>query len=148
MHVRQMKMSDIPAVDQINRKTLPENYPVDFYHYCLAFFPEYCLVAEMNSVVIGYLLAKKEGETGHIISIGIMENFRGFKFGTSLMMHVIKRMLDDRISCITLYVRINNTLAIKFYERLGFFIFQRISKYYPDEVDAYQMKKKMLQKLK
>lgn len=136
-----MSYEDISTVDRINKLCLPENYPLEFYHLCISFFSPYCLVVEINGEVVAYLIAKVEERVGHIISLAVLEKYRGHNIGTGLMLQLIENMISDKVKSISLYVRISNIQAIKFYRKLSFYFYCTCEKYYPDGEDAYKMKK-------
>ncbi len=58
--IRKANESDIPAVMEINIKSLPENYWYGFYLHILKSWPETFLVAEADDKIIGYAMTRIE----------------------------------------------------------------------------------------
>nr|WP_243684968.1 N-acetyltransferase [Methanosarcina barkeri] len=56
-------------------------------------------------------------------------NFRRKGFGEKLLEESIQEMRLNKIASVLLYVNVNNTSAIKLYEKLGFRIIKETKKY-------------------
>ncbi|KAL0265597.1 UNVERIFIED_CONTAM: hypothetical protein PYX00_011310 [Menopon gallinae] len=152
MKVRKMELLDIEPVKKVNEENLPENYTYDFYRYYLLFYPGMCYVAEDDTGVAGYVLSKLSSVDGvvtvHITSICVSREHRKRGVGTALMQSVIS-CIRDRYSedasmpetCrLSLYVRVSNEDAIRFYEnKFGFRKQYMQENYYGDGESAYEM---------
>jgi ribosomal-protein-alanine N-acetyltransferase len=135
---------------EINLSTLPEHYSDYFYESLLEELPEAFVVAEMSGKIIGYIMCKLEYgfsnfkklgfvKKGHVVSVSVMEKYRGKGFGTVLVDEAIKGVKIRQCSELYLEVRCSNTDAVKLYEKLGFSIQQRLKAYYRDGEDSYLM---------
>ncbi len=147
---RRCELSDIIPVMEINLSTLPEHYSDYFYESLLEELPEAFVVAEMSGKIIGYIMCKLEYgfsnfkklgfvKKGHVVSVSVMEKYRGKGFGTVLVDEAIKGVKIRQCSELYLEVRCSNTDAVKLYEKLGFSIQQRLKAYYRDGEDSYLM---------
>lgn len=92
---------------------------------------------------IGYLkkfIIKK----GHVVSIAVLEEFRGQGIGRTLMLLGMEAMRKHYgAKEVYLEVRVTNTPAIRLYEKLGFVKVKRITGYYSDGEDAFVMAKEL-----
>lgn len=147
-----MDFSDIEEVKKLNEDSLPENYPVEFYQFYLAFNPSLCYIAEKDNSIIGYVLSKmeldKECVFVHVTSICVAKEFRNLGIGRCLMQAVVDCLVKKlyelegkfRAYKVSLYVRVSNEEAIRFYESgFGFKKLSVLNDYYSDGENAYEM---------
>jgi len=145
-----IQYEDIPAVIQINRACLPENYPFSYFEYLVNNWPEICLVAKIDGKIVGYILTRVEGgfsafspirwrKKGHIISIAVLPEYRNKGIGSNLIKAVIDKLKSlYNASEVILEVRVSNPAQF-LYERLGFKKVKVLRHYYSDGEDAYLM---------
>ncbi|OYT38527.1 MAG: ribosomal-protein-alanine N-acetyltransferase [Desulfurococcales archaeon ex4484_58] len=149
--IRNARREDLGKVQEINRASLPENYPFYFFeelwsHYGRAFY-----VAESPSKeVVGYVMCRVERKpgffrhflvkSGHIVSIAVLEAHRGRGLGYGLMAYALKSLYEE-YGCEETYleVRVSNKPAINLYEKLGYVKVKIEHHYYLDGEDAYVM---------
>lgn len=149
--IRQAYPDDMPAVQKINYRNLPENYPLYFFMDLYRRNPEAFYVAVAPSgEVVGYVMPRVEykpmftrrllGKSGHIVSIAVEPEHRRRGLGYALMAHSLKS-LKERYGCVESYleVRVSNTPAISLYRKLGYVVVKRAHRYYLDGEDAYIM---------
>jgi len=149
--IRRFREEDLPSVIHINRSCLPENYTPDFFIYHFREFPEGFLVAEMNGVIVGYIMSRIDrgfsyyshsttvSEKGHVISLAVMPRARRRGIAEKLLRKAIEALRSKGVKEVYLEVRISNIPAINLYRKLGFKIAKRIPRYYADGEDAYVM---------
>ena len=148
--IRRAEPSDLIPVMEINLKTLPEHYSDYFYESLLAEVPEAFVVAETQGRHVGYIMCKTEYgfsnfkklgfvKKGHVVSVAVLEEFRGKGIGKALVEESIKGVKLKKCDEFYLEVRCSNTEAVKLYEKLGFVIKQQLNAYYRDGEDAYLM---------
>jgi len=164
--IRRARDEDIPAVMNVNLRSLPENYWYGFYKYLLDNWPEAFLVAEVDGVIVGYAMSRVEEtadpallglvdesgkplpgisitaprKVGHLVSIAVLREYRGRGIGSALLRRTLEVMRDVyRAESVYLEVRVSNEPAIRLYRRFGFKIVRRIPYYYRDGEDAYVM---------
>lgn len=73
--------------------------------------------------------------------LSISEAQRRQNIGSELLKQFLIEAAQQNIESIELEVRTDNTKAIKFYEKHGFKIIDKLPKFYQNEEDAYTMKK-------
>ena len=148
--LRRSELGDIIPVIEINLRTLPEHYSDYFYESLLEELPEAFIVAEISGKIVGYIMCKMEHgfsnfkklgfvKKGHVVSVAVIDEHRGKGFGSVLVNEAIKGVKIRQCSELYLEVRCSNNDAVRLYEKLGFFIIQRLKAYYRDGEDAYVM---------
>jgi [ribosomal protein S18]-alanine N-acetyltransferase len=95
--------------------------------------------------IVGFLVAQSvrvRGEqSGHIITIDILPDARRTGLGSDLMAIAEQRLAASGCKRVSLEVAVDNTSAIRFYQRLGYSIARTIPRYYNRELDALEMEK-------
>jgi ribosomal protein S18 acetylase RimI-like enzyme len=69
---------------------------------------------------VGYLAFKKEGSLLFLSKLYVMKEYRGNQIGKNAMKHIENVARELHLSRVSLTVNINNHIAIKAYEALGF----------------------------
>ncbi|NPA97487.1 MAG: GNAT family N-acetyltransferase [Crenarchaeota archaeon] len=152
IRIRPARESDLDEIIAINIECLPEHYPISFwlehmYRWGKAFY-----VAEVNDVVVGYVMCRVEQgvgylkhvtrRLGHVVSVAVREGFRRLGLATMMMLASMTALRDEYgVEEVYLEVRVSNVAAIKLYEKLGFKIVRKLESYYLDGEDAYLMAK-------
>jgi ribosomal-protein-alanine N-acetyltransferase len=78
-----------------------------------------------------------------IYSIAIDSKFRNKGFGRKLLEESIKEMKLNKISSVLLYVNVNNTPAIKLYEKTGFLRVKEVENICGQKERCYKMELKL-----
>ena len=135
MRIRQMEVDDIAPVYHLGERLFTsDEFPIlyrtwDHYEVTDYFVsdPDYCLVAETEGRVVGFVLAttiEKEGTAwkkyGYLSWIGVDEAFHRTKLGHRLYRALEKRLQGDGVRMIILDTEANNEGAINFFDALGF----------------------------
>ena len=140
----------LSSVVGINLNSLPEHYSDYFFQSILRELPEAFIVAELQEKVVGYVMCKIEFgfsnfrklgfvKKGHVVSIAVLEQYRGQCVGQILMEEAINGIVSRKSDEIYLEVRTSNVAAIRMYEKLNFKIRSKLRSYYRDGEDAYLM---------
>lgn len=85
------------------------------------------LVAEVDGVVIGTLMAGYDGHRGSINYVGVLPRNRKMGVGRRLMAAAEERLLERGCPKINLQVRTDNLEAVEFYRRLGYETFEIVN---------------------
>lgn len=148
--IRRCAYEDLNSVISINLKTLPEHYTEYFFESLLREIPEAFIIAEIDNIVVGYIMCKLEFgfsnfrklgfvKKGHVVSVAMLQEHRGKKIGEALMMEGINGISTRKGDEIYLEVRTSNGPAISLYHKLGFQIKSVLKSYYRDGEDANLM---------
>ncbi|MEA2070574.1 MAG: ribosomal protein S18-alanine N-acetyltransferase [Asgard group archaeon] len=146
--------TDIEAVQKINKKCLPENYPRFFFIDIYNKFPEGFNVGVMeNGEIAGYEMTRIErgisnfgyglNKKGHIISIAVLPQYRKQEIGKRLMIAATNALRGRGINEVFLEVRESNQAAINLYQKLGYMPIKVSKKYYNDGESALIMAAKI-----
>ena len=85
------------------------------------------LVAEIDGVVVGTLMAGYEGHRGSINYVGVLPGNRKMGIGRALMSEAEKLLIERGCPKINLQVRTDNPEAVEFYRRLGYETFDIVN---------------------
>ena len=133
--IRQMEIDDISSVYHLGEELFTsEELPIlyrtwDPYEVTDHFTsdPDYCLVAEADGRIVGFILAttvEKEGTAwkkyGYLSWIGVDEAFQRTNLGLRLYRRLEERMQEDGARMIIADTEANNQGAIGFFKALGF----------------------------
>lgn len=128
------KKSNIHSMDKINRDSMPENYPYDFWEKIIA--KHLSWVAKNGLDIVGYILVDLNSNNLDIVSFAVNQNYRNKGIGNKLLKNVVNNTKYKT----HLYVRSKNISAIHLYNKYGFKKINTISEYYDDPTDdAYDM---------
>lgn len=140
VRVRRATRSDLESICQIEDGSFSDPYPRALMVRLLSEHPKGFFVAEISSgEVVGYCVCSKEGKLAHLISIGVLQEYRRRKVATSLI-HALLAQLGSRIRELWLEVKTANEEAVKFYEGFGFKRVMIIENYYSDGSPALRMR--------
>lgn len=162
--IEPFEASDLLKLNEINLDIFTENFPIEFYFEYLILWPSlFFKSTELSTKISGYMMGKTEGKGNewhsHITAVTISPNFRRVSLASQLC-QVLETITDSKqheVNFIDLFVKCNNDLAIKLYEKLGYSVYRRVVGYYNsvkdgypkscnklnDDKDAYDMRKSM-----
>ena len=133
--IRQMEIDDISAVYHLGEELFTsDEFPIlyrtwDAYEVTDYFSsdPDYCLVAEVEGRIAGFILAntiEKEGTAwkkyGYLAWIGVEEAFQRSNLGRRLYRKLEEKLLEEGVRMVIADTDADNKGAIKFFEALGF----------------------------
>ena len=84
------------------------------------FRPEWSLLARLGDTPLGFLTSAANPPHGFIVQAGVVPTQRRRGLGSGIMVETMRRMQADGAISIQLTVNVNNSGAIKTYNRLGF----------------------------
>ncbi|PSN87369.1 ribosomal-protein-alanine N-acetyltransferase [Candidatus Marsarchaeota G1 archaeon OSP_B] len=148
IEIRPANLTDIDDVIRLNRLTLPENYPPQFFYDVFMQYPKAFIVARSASMLVGYVMTRIEKtltvikwiNRAHIISVAVHPAYRRQGIARKMMIEACKASYEFyKASEVYLEVRVTNEPAINLYKGLGFEIKEINRGYYSDGEDAYVM---------
>jgi ribosomal protein S18 acetylase RimI-like enzyme len=106
----------------------------------------FCLVATRSmpgerSTMLGYgLVFLRRGKTrARLYSLAVDSSLRGQGLGTELVQRLMVELAELGQSRLSLEVRAEDTAVVRFYERLGFCLLERLPEYYDDRAEALRL---------
>ncbi|SMN22325.1 similar to Saccharomyces cerevisiae YPR131C NAT3 Catalytic subunit of the NatB N-terminal acetyltransferase [Maudiozyma saulgeensis] len=149
--IQPFEATDLFKLNNVNLDTLTENFPMEFYFEYLILWPglffksveETVNVKNSNHNISGYMMGKTEGKGQdwhtHITAVTVCPEFRRIALASKLCnsLEAITDSSPHNVNFIDLFVKCNNTLAIKLYEQLGYDVFRRVVGYYNQPSDGY-----------
>jgi len=133
--IRQMEIDDVSAVYHLGEQLFTsEEFPIlyrtwDAYEVTDHFTsdPDYCLVAEADGKIVGFILAntiEKEGTAwkkyGYVSWIGVDEEYQRSNLGQRLYRRLEDRLEEDGVRMVIADTDAENEKAIGFFKALGF----------------------------
>jgi ribosomal protein S18 acetylase RimI-like enzyme len=161
VYVRELEIDDIAPVYHLGEQL----FTSDLYPYLYRTWdeweviglyntdPEYCLVAEIEGQLAGFVLGtviyKGSWAYGYIIWLGVSPNFQRRGVGDSLVDQLVERMIEDGARFMLVDTDPANIPAVKFFTRKGFgnirqhiFLSMNLSKHeYYGRIIAYERQK-------
>ncbi|KAK0366547.1 N-alpha-acetyltransferase 20 [Friedmanniomyces endolithicus] len=165
---RPMTPMDLLKFNPCNLDHLTETYNIGFYLDYFTKWPNLCKVIENETGQIeAYILGKVEASPfpapiepydpslkiyqkkfsnylpwhAHITCLTVAPSARRLGHATKLS-EALEQVGDEQDAWfVDLFVRVENEAAIKLYEKMGYSIYRRITDYYNDGSDAFDMRK-------
>jgi ribosomal protein S18 acetylase RimI-like enzyme len=103
----------------------------------------FTLVAEIESEIVGFVVAETRRKIGHIITIDVIAGARRTGVGSALLQSAEDRILKAGAIAVALETPVNNNAAIRFYRQKGYFVEKTVAGYYSGQLDALVMTKKL-----
>ncbi|KAH3680177.1 hypothetical protein WICPIJ_008358 [Wickerhamomyces pijperi] len=140
--------TDLFDLNSVNLDPLTENFNIAFYFEYLTkwpslFFKSTEIGPHSTQIPSGYMMGKTEGKADlwhtHITAVTVNAYYRRIGLASYLCDN-LEYMTDappHETNFIDLFVKANNHLAIKMYEKLGYDVFRRVVGYYGNEDDPY-----------
>jgi ribosomal-protein-alanine N-acetyltransferase len=139
--IRQFQPTDTFKVIKLASITLTEQYNPTLFSYFYETYPQGFIIAEQNHKIIGFLIGiKLQTNKTKILMLSVDPKYQRQKIGKNLLNEFLKVTTKEKIKIIELEVRTDNKKAIKFYEKNGFKIIEKINKFYQDGKNAYTMR--------
>ncbi len=156
-HIRRLEAKDIPAVTHIDRLVFRDPWPESAYVQELYFNPNahYFVLqltpamptrtweerrAALDSRIIGFVGMRVEIDRGHISTLAVRPEWRGWGLGELLLLKALEQAIHNGAKTVSLEVRVSNTIALNLYAKYGFEQVSRLRGYYADGEDAYFMR--------
>lgn len=129
--IRRYQDSDAQGVIDLWSAVLPEsaphNEPALMLRKKLEHDRELLFVAEAGGAIVGAVIGGYDGHRGWIYSLAVAPEHRGQRIGTSLVRRLEAALIGLGCLKANLQVRSSNVGVIRFYERLGYQVEERVS---------------------
>jgi [ribosomal protein S18]-alanine N-acetyltransferase len=153
--IREFRRSDFRALWQIDQKCFPPGISyseLELLTY-MRRLRSFTLVAEQetssdgaadspHSKPVGFIVAESgRRQSGHIITIDVLEEARRSGLGSMLLKSAEQRLRESGCHAVFLETGVNNAGALAFYKRHGYFLINTVPGYYSTGVDAFVLRK-------
>ena len=143
-----LTMTQLPEVLRLNIRCFRngDNYTKHTFNYLLSESNtlSYRMVADNGDMAAFAFVMLNERNSAHLTTIGVAPEHRRRGLATRLLDHIEKTLHAKEVGTIMLEVRVGNLDAQQLYRQLGYFVVQRISRYYNNGEDCFLMMKALL----
>lgn len=144
-NIRLFEPPDMFSVLKIASDTLTERYSPSLFNFFYESYSNGFIIAEVGHKVIGFVIGVKlNPEIAKILMLSVSDQHRRKSIGSLLLKQLETQAIRDKVKYIELEVRTDNNKAIKFYEKNGFKIIEKLKEFYQNGESAYTMKKKLI----
>ena len=131
--IRRGRVSDLPAVMEIERASFPTPWSESAMRRELACQDNsYVLVAETGKRAAGYVVTWVGAEEAHVLNVAVAPDRRGQGLGELLMLSAIEEAMSRGCRRVVLEYRVSNLAAANLYRKLGFVAAGVRPRYYAD----------------
>lgn len=137
LRVRRGRKEDAPSLLAILQHS-PEAASWSEKHLveALAGDASHFFVGQQGEEIIGFVSGRPIGEEGEILNLAVKWNSRKQGFGMALVQQLLHVFAEDGVLKVFLEVRKSNSVAIAFYERLGFHQVAERPAYYRNPLES------------
>ncbi|WP_394698754.1 ribosomal protein S18-alanine N-acetyltransferase [uncultured Methanoregula sp.] len=143
--IRRAVPADIAAIVSIEKESFVDPWEQSAFLEALSYYPTTYFVAVADGVVTGFVIGGIEdtGENiyGHLCNIGVIPRYRSKGIGRLLVRRLEHQFALEMATGVQLEVRVSNTAAQRFYQRMGYRNVFGIENYYANGEDALVMMK-------
>jgi ribosomal protein S18 acetylase RimI-like enzyme len=142
--VRDYRPADFKRLFEIDHEAFSDD--IAYSHLELLYYTRSrrcrTLVAEDEGEIIGFVIGCSEPRRlGHIITIDVAPHRQRQQVGSLLLADIEAALWRGGAEAIYLETPVDDAGARGFYDKHGYFIFERIEGYYNDTLDAFVMMK-------
>jgi ribosomal-protein-alanine N-acetyltransferase len=120
VQIRPLRLSDLSAVDAIERRAYPTPWSRSMFASELAKSSSICLGAIEGEQLVGYVINSRYVDAWHVMNVAVDPDYQRRGIATRLFERLFELTADDGRRGYTLEVRVSNSDAIRLYEKLGF----------------------------
>jgi ribosomal-protein-alanine N-acetyltransferase len=118
--IRPLAMSDLDAVDVIERRSYKTPWSRSMFAGELAKPASICLGALVGDKLVGYMIISRYVDAWHVMNLAVDPDYRRHGIASLLLERLFETTDDGSRRGYTLEVRVSNDGAIKLYEQAGF----------------------------
>lgn len=112
--------------------------------YYLQSLDAICVVVNDESRILGFIVGHEyRKKAAHIITLDVLPSVRSRGIGSRLMRILEERLLLRGCRTILLEVAVNNSVAVRFYKKHGYYVIKTLRRYYPGDLDGLLMGKSL-----
>jgi [ribosomal protein S18]-alanine N-acetyltransferase len=121
LELRRLQLSDLDAIEQIERASYPSPWSRSMFASELAKPSSLSFGAvDETGRLVGYLVLSRYVDAWHVMNVAVAPERRRQGIASALLRRLLDQTKDDAQRGYTLEVRVSNIGAISLYERFGF----------------------------
>ncbi len=134
---------DFAALYQIDQTCYPPGiaYSKRTLRWFLRLPGSECLVAQLGTQIVGFLLAEHQGSQAHIITLDVLEPYRRRGIGSALLMAIERQLAESGVQQVELETATDNDAAVAFWQKHGYRSRGVLKRYYLGRINAFWMDK-------
>ena len=142
VHIRPMRLEDLPAVLRIEREAFSNPWHRGAFATAIEEPDCQAIVGSIVGRLVGYAVSWFLREEVHIGNLAVAETHRRKGIGSALLTYVLKQAEQEHMDRVTLEVRASNEAAQRLYRAYGFseVAFRRAYYVHPREDAVVMMK--------
>jgi ribosomal-protein-alanine N-acetyltransferase len=142
--IRNYKPSDFERLYEIDHAAFSDE--IAYSHLELQYYirsrKSRTLIAEDGDEIVGFVIGCTEPRSlGHLITIDVVPHRQRQRIGSLLLDEIEAWLWERSAKAIYLETPVDDARAQAFYEKHGYFIFDRLEGYYNGSLDAFVMMK-------
>jgi ribosomal-protein-alanine N-acetyltransferase len=143
MPCREYRRSDFESMLALDRECFPPGiaYSRSELRAFLSLKTAETIVVEREGRIVAFVLGWRRGSEGHVITLDVAAPARRQGLGRQLLAELEGRFRAAGARRVQLETAVTNTIAIAFYERLGYRKVARLRGYYGPGLHAWTMEK-------
>lgn len=110
----------LPVIMDIEKEAYPEPWTIGMFREEMRSKRSFFYTAWVGGTLIGYAGFWLVLDEGHITSLTVRRDYRGYGYGREQLMHLLSAGEERGVRTFTLEVRESNSRARKLYESVGF----------------------------
>ncbi len=131
MEIRSYGERDFVGIDALWNEAFPDDPPWNRASYAvpakLAFQPNLLFVAVDCDQVAGSAMAGYDGHRGWLYAVAVRQQYQRDGIGTLLVRKAEDALREIGCAKVNLQVRTTNEAVVRFYQRLGYIVEERVS---------------------
>lgn len=138
--VRRSRRDDLEKVYHIADISLDEDYTGELFIAIKEMWGDGFLVYEVNGDVVGFICGTiLDQESVRILMLAVHPLYRNRGIGSELLQTFVEVSSSRGVKRIVLEVRVSSSKAIKFYQKRGFKVTNKLEDFYTNGEDGYKM---------
>ena len=142
--IREYKAADFERLYQIDQAAFSDDIAYSRLELELYLRSRKCrtLVSEVENEIVGFVVGCTEPrKLGHIITIDVIPHRQRQHIGSNLLAEIEQWLWRQGAAAIYLETPVDDEGAKGFYDKHGYFVFDRFEGYYNNSLDAFVMMK-------
>ncbi|MGP4845720.1 ribosomal protein S18-alanine N-acetyltransferase [Marinobacter sp. 1Y8] len=131
--IRPLQLSDLDAVNRIELTGYSHPWSETVFRDCFRDDHRLWALENEGHELIGYAIVAYLFDEAHLMNICVAKTKRGEGLGRLLLAHLVGEAFSEKMSVVTLEVRVSNRSAIALYESYGFQRMGQRPGYYPGD---------------